>query len=325
VAVNIIPEEYKQLINWNDDPQSSAAENGLCQLKILDLRPKAAAMANKTQGYGYEGSSNYPFASLEFCNIGNIHSVRDAFQKLLSLCLSTTTNDINWGGLVEDTKWLSLNRYILSAAWECAVTVHYKRIPVLLHCSHGWDRTSQVSALAQLFLDPYFRTFDGFIALIEKDFLSFGHPFHLRAAHGETCGDSPTSPVFLQFLDCVHQIQRQYPAFFEFNSKFLLLIAEHIYDCRFGTLLCDTERDRKAARLQERTFSLWDYLDSLRVHLMNTFYCEKGVLIPSLSTLLRGVRLWSDYFLKFSAKASQSCIPHNLAAAYNNAVRSYFF
>lgn len=32
---------------------------------------------------------------------------------------------------------------------------------VLIHCSDGWDRTSQLSSLGQLFLDPYFRTFKG--------------------------------------------------------------------------------------------------------------------------------------------------------------------
>ena len=30
--------------------------------------------------------------------------------------------------------------------------------PILVHCSDGWDRTSHVVALAQLMLDPYYRT-----------------------------------------------------------------------------------------------------------------------------------------------------------------------
>lgn len=34
--------------------------------------------------------------------------------------------------------------------------------PVLVHCSDGWDRTSQLASLAQLLVDPYYRTIEGF-------------------------------------------------------------------------------------------------------------------------------------------------------------------
>ena len=33
---------------------------------------------------------------------------------------------------------------------------------VLLHCSDGWDRTSQLSSLAMIMLDPFYRTIRGF-------------------------------------------------------------------------------------------------------------------------------------------------------------------
>ena len=33
---------------------------------------------------------------------------------------------------------------------------------VLVHCSDGWDRTSQLTALSQLMMDPYYRTVLGF-------------------------------------------------------------------------------------------------------------------------------------------------------------------
>ena len=45
---------------------------------------------------------------------------------------------------------------------------------VVCHCSDGWDRTAQVCALAQILVDPHYRTVKGFIALVEKDWLAFG-------------------------------------------------------------------------------------------------------------------------------------------------------
>jgi len=35
-------------------------------------------------------------------------------------------------------------------------------LSVLTHCSDGWDRTSQMVSLAEMILDPYYRTFEGF-------------------------------------------------------------------------------------------------------------------------------------------------------------------
>ena len=32
--------------------------------------------------------------------------------------------------------------------------------PVVVHCSDGWDRTTQIVALAELVLDPYYRTIE---------------------------------------------------------------------------------------------------------------------------------------------------------------------
>ena len=35
-------------------------------------------------------------------------------------------------------------------------------VSVIVHCSDGWDRTSQACALAQVMLDGYYRTIQGF-------------------------------------------------------------------------------------------------------------------------------------------------------------------
>jgi len=51
---------------------------------------------------------------------------------------------------------------------------------VLVHCSDGWDRTSQLVAISEVCLDPYYRTIEGFEVLVEKDWISFGHKFSHR-------------------------------------------------------------------------------------------------------------------------------------------------
>jgi hypothetical protein len=58
--------------------------------------------------------------------------------------------------------------------------------------------------LAQLLLDPYYRTLSGFLVLIEKDWLSFGHMFKQRL--GQAGDAHEQSPVFHQWLDCVWQV-----------------------------------------------------------------------------------------------------------------------
>jgi hypothetical protein len=82
---------------------------------------------------------------------------------------------------------------------------------VLVHCSDGWDRTSQLAALSQLILDSHYRTIEGFEVLIEKDFVMFGHQFKARLACGKRNGlfEHDFCPVFLQFLDSVYQIMSQ--------------------------------------------------------------------------------------------------------------------
>jgi len=73
--------------------------------------------------------------------------------------------------------------------------------------------------LSQLMIDPYYRTLEGFIVLIEKEFHSFGHRF-MERAFGISEGSQKKSPTFLQFIDCVFQLKNQFPNSFEFNNAF---------------------------------------------------------------------------------------------------------
>ena len=61
---------------------------------------------------------------------------------------------------LENTKWLLYISQLLSVSLEVVATLDKEELPVLVHCSDGWDRTPQVVALAKIILDPHYRTIE---------------------------------------------------------------------------------------------------------------------------------------------------------------------
>lgn len=168
-------------------------------------------------------------------------------------------------------------------------TIHLSNSHVLVHCSDGWDRTSQLSALPQICLDPFYRTAKGLAVLIEKDWIAYGHKFTDRSGH--LCNDrvefhaklgedattqqsflasvqkqfapsshafKETCPVFQQFLDCIYQIQSQFPDRFEWNETLLRKLVWETYSARTGSFLFNSEAERATYRARERTASVWE-------------------------------------------------------------------
>lgn len=66
---------------------------------------------------------------------------------------------------------------LLAGAVRIADKLESSKTSVVVHCSDGWDRTAQLTSLAMLMLDSYYRTIKGFEVLIEKEWISFGHRF----------------------------------------------------------------------------------------------------------------------------------------------------
>jgi myotubularin-related protein 3/4 len=62
--------------------------------------------------------------------------------------------------MVENTKWLQNISALIKATLTVVNAIALDKRPVLVHCSDGWDRTPQVVALAELLLDPYYRTLE---------------------------------------------------------------------------------------------------------------------------------------------------------------------
>ncbi|NXE69536.1 MTMR8 protein, partial [Calcarius ornatus] len=238
---------------------------------VVDTRPKLNAMANRAAGKGYENEDNYENIRFKFIGIENIHVMRSSLQKLLEVCemKSPSMSDFLTG--LENSGWLRHIKAVMDAGVFLAKAVREERASVLVHCSDGWDRTAQVCSLASLLLDPFYRTFKGFMVLIEKEWIAMGHKFSHRCGHLD--GDpKEVSPVFTQFVECVWQLMQQFPCSFEFSERFLLEIHDHVYSCQFGNFLGTCHREREELRIFEKTHSLWPFLLQRKQELRNPLY-----------------------------------------------------
>ncbi|XP_051116205.1 phosphatidylinositol-3-phosphatase myotubularin-1 isoform X5 [Andrographis paniculata] len=293
------------------------------KLYIADARPRKNAIANGAMGGGSESSANYSQSEIVFFGIDNIHAMRDSLTRLREYVDTHGANSSDgmssflrhggwtWGGgnlssmsasvsTLGATGWLIHVQSVLAGSAWIAARVALESAAVLVHCSDGWDRTTQVVALANLLLDPYYRTIRGFQALIEKDWLAFGHPFSVRMGMPTIPEDSPPvefsrqastgsmpspptrqssqsasqpasshaqnncSPIFLQWVDCVSQLLRMYPYAFEFSSVFLVDLLDSVLSHRFGNFFCNSEKEREQAGVFDACGCLWMYLSDMR-------------------------------------------------------------
>uniref|UniRef100_A0A6B2KYF9 Uncharacterized protein n=1 Tax=Arcella intermedia TaxID=1963864 RepID=A0A6B2KYF9_9EUKA len=265
-------------------------------LYIMDARPKVAAQANKAKGGGFEGA-DYQNVKIVFLGIENIHAVRTSWKTLISACHRKFSDEVNWHAKMAESGWLVHIYRILRGSIR-VVKLLNDGYPVLVHCSDGWDRTSQIVSLSMLLNDPYYRTINGFQLLIEKEWLSFGHQFHLRQGHDGN--SSEEAPIFLQFLECVSNFLKLFPWAFEFNEDFLVTIFDHSYSGAFGTFLLNNEKDRVSKRIWEKTPSLWLYMNENKHHYTNFYYKEtKEVLVPHLR--MCHISVWEKVFFRFDS------------------------
>lgn len=165
-------------------PEERAIYGAQQQNLIVDARPTVNAFAMQAVGLGSENMDNYKFATKAYLGIDNIHVMRDSLNKVIDALKETDVTPLgpNRDQLAR-SGWLKHIGGILEGARLIARQVGLQHSHVLIHCSDGWDRTSQLSALSQICLDPYFRTMEGFMVLVEKDWMSFGHMFRHRSGH----------------------------------------------------------------------------------------------------------------------------------------------
>lgn len=149
---------------------------------IVDARPTINAVAMSMVGKGSENMEHYKNCTKAYLGIANIHVMRKSLHRVVEALKDYDMTSLPPNHeLLAKSGWLNHIRTLLQGTDLIVRQIAVNHSNVLIHCSDGWDRTSQLSALSQLCLDPYYRTIEGFVVLVEKDWLSFGHMFRQRA------------------------------------------------------------------------------------------------------------------------------------------------
>ena len=283
------------------------------KLIIYDCRPKLNAWVNKLKGAGYENKDHYHKINMEikFCDIPNIHAVRSSFEAVFNSVSyitwdSTQSQNFNTYSNLSNTFWYDMIILILKSSFNIYKSIEKDKNTVLIHCSDGWDRTSQLACTSQILLDKYYRTLEGFIILIEKDWMSFGHQFRYRNGFysdkdtpANICKENQFSPIFIQWLDCVYQLMEQNLDKFEFNENLLIFIAEQIYEGNYGNFLFNNEKERKELKMKIKTENIWEYVLENKKRFLNPIFNRKKEDNLVLEINYKKIKLWEDYFFRF--------------------------
>uniref|UniRef100_A0A3P8WHS9 SET binding factor 1 n=1 Tax=Cynoglossus semilaevis TaxID=244447 RepID=A0A3P8WHS9_CYNSE len=242
---------------------------------------------------------------IEVCDV---RQVKNSFKKLMKACVpSSPLLDPSTSFLrcLEESEWM-LHKVLQVSV--LVVELLDSGSSVMVSLEDGWDVTTQVVSLVQLLSDPYYRTFDGFRLLVEKEWLSFGHRFSHRGAQTLASQSSGFTPVFLQFLDCVHQIHLQFPMEFEFSQYYLKFLGYHYVSNRFRTFLLDSDYERielgvlyeeKGERRSPQVCkSVWDYIDRLNKKtpiFYNYMFAPEDDEVLRPYTFISNLKVWDFY------------------------------
>ncbi|KAM4541903.1 myotubularin-related protein 9 isoform 2-T2 [Odontesthes bonariensis] len=270
---------------------------------IIDTRSSQQVQQARITGGGFESKSFYDRWKRLHRQMEKGKALQESLIKLVEACSDESHNMDRWLSKLENSKWLSHVQTALSTAGLLAECVERDGHSALVHGSEGTDCSLLISTLAQLIMDPCCRTLEGFLGLLEREWVEAGHPFQQRCAHSAYSHArlQQESPVFLLLLDCVWQLWRQFPLALGFSEALLLRLATEVYASDYGTFLCNSDQERSALGVKENTYCLFRALlrPTERDIYLNPLYEPTELAIwPSVHP--QSLQLWKGFFLRWT-------------------------
>lgn len=187
-------------------------------------------------------------------------NLEESFTSILELHCNDGEKEVeerekNYLSSLEGSGWLTTLGLALDTASQVAENIMKGKTVVLVE-NEGRASSLLIASLAMIILSEDFRTRSGLEMLIQAVWVSLGFKFSrnhtLSQVSTKQSSQPHLNPVFLMFLDCLHQISKQFPAHLEFNTKYLMCLWDtallpmfdtFIFDCDHNRYLASTSRD----------------------------------------------------------------------------------
>ncbi|XP_025077357.1 myotubularin-related protein 10-B-like isoform X3 [Pomacea canaliculata] len=255
----------------------------------------------------------------------SVADIRTSSIKLRALCMTDTYSeffrqDATWLSQLDGSQWLiNVGRCLKTAAEVADLLI--SKVSVALKEERAVDLSCVVSCLAQLIIDPYFRTQEGFSFLVQREWTVMGHPFQRRNHLIQGTPENDKGPVFLLFLDSVWQLLQQFPSRFAFSETFLTTLWDTAHLGIFDTFLFDSAWERRRFFREGRKLaniclpSAWEW--SLQFSEDDVLLFNNPLFVLHTSSDLEGVISIARGSLKRQQKTTTFSYAHMLTDFYD--------
>lgn len=192
----------------------------------------------------FSSSSEQVYTKVTALSLPGAEEVNESYAAIGSLVsMEAELRRINIWKSFEKSDFFKYCQNYVNAAVQIARTIK-KGKPVMIQSPKGMtghlgDSTTNVlTSLTQLLVDPYYRTYEGFLALIEKEWTMY-FTYHFTPPNGPS-----SNAIFVLFLNTVWTAHNLKPEAFEFDLSLLEYIQSSLHSSRYHDFIFANRYER---------------------------------------------------------------------------------